>query len=309
VIAIFFAILAAVGNAFGTVLQRRAAATAPLELAMRIGLLVDLVRRPIWLLGGVSLLAGFIFQGLALSRAGLTLVQPIVVVELPITLIVAALLFRSRMDRDAILGAIAMSAGLAVLLISISPTNHSGTQRGTQAWLWTCVASVGLGALLVTLALRFSGAKRAALLGAASGLGFGFTAALMNGVLQSFNKDGIGGLFGAWQLYFMPVIGGLAFFLVQNAQQSGSLVASQPPVTTCDPLSSVAYGVLLFEEQLRGGLWLLPGLVGAAVIVGGSILLSRSPLAAGESATQRDISRDSDHQRTGPLPPAAEQPG
>lgn len=303
-IAVVFALLASTGNALGTVLQRRAAVTVPIELAMRFGLLVDLFRRPIWLLGGLALVAGFAFQGLALSRAGLTLVQPLVVVELPLTLFVAALVFRARLDRGALVGAFAVSVGLAVLLISLHPSNHGGRQRGAQAWAATCVASVGLGALLVAAALKLHGAKRSALLGAASGLGFGFTAALLNGALQHAHGRGIGGLVSAWQLYLMIVVGALAFFLVQNAQQSGSLVASQPPVTTCDPLSSVGYGVLLFEEHLRGGLWLLPASAGAVVIIVGSVLLSRSPLATGETEAERRLAAERAAQRQLPTRPA-----
>ena len=56
---------------------------------------------------------------------------------------------------------------------------------------------------------------------------------------------------------------------LQNALQAGSLVASQPMLTVGDALISIAFGVTLFNEELRGGWWLLPQIVAlAAIIVG-----------------------------------------
>jgi drug/metabolite transporter (DMT)-like permease len=271
VLAVFYAVCAAAANAVGAVLQRRAARTVPLADAMRFKLIIDLIRRPIWLGGVAALIAGFLFQAAALSVGDLALVQPIVVAELPLTLVVAAVAFRTSLDRDAWIGAIAVSGGLAVLLIATAP--QDGTPRsGLAAWVWACVASVGAGAVLVAAGLRTSGGRRAALYGAA---------ALMKGALNHLASGGVERVVTSWQLYLMVVTGVASFFLVQNALQSGSLVAAQPPISACDPLVSVGYGVLLFGEQLRTGVWLAPALVGGIIIVLGSIALSRSPLATG----------------------------
>ncbi len=291
-IAVVLALLASVGNAVGTVFQRRAAVSVPPELAMRFGLILELARRPAWLIGGMSLMAGFLFQAMALDRAGLTLVQPLVVTELPMTLFVAALVFRSRIDRHALAGAVAISAGLATVLLTLAPDEKTGHQPGNVKWIAACVVSVAVGGMLVTTALRTSGAKRAALLGSASGLGFGFTAALMSGALTVTRSDGFLAILGTWQFYLMIVVGAVAFFLVQNAQQSGSLVASQPPVTTCDPLSSIGYGVLLFGENLRGGIWMLPACLGGIVLGIGTVLISHSPLVSGETPAERRMAAE-----------------
>lgn len=276
-LAVFYAVCAAVSNAVGAVLQRRAAATIPQSEAMHLRLLLDLVRRPIWLGGVVALIGGFLFQASALSIGDLTLVQPIVLAELPLTLVVAGIAYRSFLDRDAWIGAVCVSVGLAVVLIAAAP-HGGGRVAGGSSWLLACVISVAAGALLVTLGLRASGGRRAAAYGAAAGLGFGLTAALMKGAVLRL-PDGVGAVVTSWQLYAMVVVGVGSFFLVQNALQAGTLVAAQPPISACDPAASIAFGVLLFGEHLRTGIWLLPALLGAAVIVYGSIALSRSPLA------------------------------
>lgn len=286
-LAVFYAVCAALANAVGAVLQRRAAKTVPLADAMRFRLIIDLIRRPIWLAGIVALIAGFLFQAAALSVGDLALVQPIVVAELPLTMVVAALAFRTHLDRDAWIGAISVSGGLAVLLIATAPQSGTGGHGGMWAWLWACVASVGAGTLLVMAGLRASGGARAALYGAAAGLGFGFTAALMKGALNKLN-GGVEQVVTSWQLYLMVATGIASFFLVQNAMQAGSLVAAQPGISALDPLVSVGYGVLLFGENLRTGVWLLPAIIGGIIIVLGTIALSHSPLATGESG-DRDL--------------------
>lgn len=284
-LAVFYAVCAAASNAVGAVLQRRAARTVPLTDSMRLRLIVDLVRRPIWLGGVAALISAFLFQAAALSVGDLALVQPIVVAELPLTLVVAAVAFRATLDRDAWVGAITVSGGLAVLLISAAP-GKGGEPAGLAAWVWACIVSVGAGAALVFAGLRTSGGRRATLYGAAAGLGFGFTAALMKSAIDRFSA-GLDQVVTSWQLYLMVVTGIMSFFLVQNALQAGSLVAAQPPISACDPLASVGYGVLLFGEQLRTGAWLVPEFIGGIVIVLGSIALSRSPLATG--GTQEDV--------------------
>jgi drug/metabolite transporter (DMT)-like permease len=93
VFGVLFAVCAAASNAVGTVYQRKAARLAPAEEAMRLALLWDLVRRPVWLLGICGLIGGFLFQAAAMHFSVLTVVQPIVVSELPLTLLLGALCF------------------------------------------------------------------------------------------------------------------------------------------------------------------------------------------------------------------------
>ncbi|MEV4327486.1 hypothetical protein AB0J37_35055 [Microbispora rosea] len=95
-IAVVLALLAAAANAVASVLQRRAARRAPADEAFRPGLIWDLVRRPTWLGGIGALIAGFLLQAAALTSGGLALVQPLLVAELPITMLVAGWMFRVR---------------------------------------------------------------------------------------------------------------------------------------------------------------------------------------------------------------------
>src|SRR4051812_21570046 len=82
--AVFFSLVAAFGYAVASVLQQRAATAVPAEYSMRIGLLTRLIRRPLWLAGMAADLAAFGFEALALGLGTLAVVQPILVLGLPL---------------------------------------------------------------------------------------------------------------------------------------------------------------------------------------------------------------------------------
>lgn len=284
--AIGCALAAAVSNAFATVVQRRAARRVPAGDTMRLVLIKHLMRQPRWYAGMAGLIGGFAGQAAALSMAGLALVQPVISVELPITLLFAARVFRRRIDRHAMSGMLAVSAGLATLITSMDPTGGRQPTDG-WAWLWAGVISVGTLAGLLLAGWALPGSPRATLFGAASGLAFGCTAALMKGALGQLSA-GFLALATSWQLYVMIVAGVLGVYLTQNTLQAGPLVAGQPAITAGEPLTSILFGVLLFHESVRLGLWLIPTLVGCGLLATGSVLLARSPLST--AGTERGSS-------------------
>lgn len=281
--AVVFALLAALGNAAGSVLQRMGARAVPPQAGLRLGLIGMLVRSRVWLCGVLVLVCAGVLQALALYRGGLTLVQPIAVTELPLALMISGRVFRSSLGGRAWLGITALSAGLAVFLFALRPTN-SDSVGGDAVWLSAMACGVAGGGLLVAAVRRARGNLRSALLAAAAGLGFGYTAALMKASAQAVADGGVGGLLASWQLYAMVAVGFCAFFLYQHAVHAGPLVASQPPVTLADPMVSVGLGVVVFGESVRGGGWLVLAGAGMALMVLGAVTLSRSPLLGAETS-------------------------
>ena len=132
---------------------------------------------------------------------------------------------------------------------------------------------------LISTAVGMRGEPRAALLGLAAACGYALTAALMKNAMSDL-RAGVEEFFTSWHIYAAAEAGVGALFLLQNALQAGSLVASQPMLTVGDALISIAYGVTLFSEELRTGWWLLPQIVALAAIIYGCIQIARSPLAA-----------------------------
>ncbi|MEV7866946.1 DMT family transporter [Streptomyces sp. NPDC088124] len=287
-ISVLFAVLTALSNGSASVLQRRAAATVPDSQAMRLSLIGRLLGKPVWLAGIGLVLVAAVCQAVALATGPIAVVQPIFVIELPATLLIAGRLFKVRLPRSVWRGAAAVTGGLALGLASADPGGGSETVHGT-AWILALPLTGLFEALVILWALRLRGNPRAALLGLAAACGYALTAALMKDAVARLDSGGAGALFTSWQLYGMAVAGVGALFLLQNALQAGSLAASQPMLTLGDALISIAYGVTLFGESVRTGWWLLPELAAIGLIAAGCVVLARSPLAGGAPPPPRRV--------------------
>ncbi|MFE4372225.1 DMT family transporter [Streptomyces sp. NPDC056835] len=279
-ISVLFAVLTAISNGSASVLQRRAASTVPDAEAMRISLIKHLLRKKVWLAGIGLVLVAAVCQAVALATGPIAVVQPIFVIELPATLLIASVVFRRPLARSAWLGVAAVTCGLALGMAAAAPGGGSESVPG-HVWVPALIITGCFEAVLIIWSRRLRGNARAALLGLATACGYALTAALMKDAMSRLESGGVLALVTAWQLYGTAVAGVGALFLLQNALQAGWLVASQPMITLGDALISITYGVTLFGESLRTGWWLLPELIGVAMIAAGCVELARSPLAAG----------------------------
>ena len=88
---IVFALLAALSNAVNEATQHIASTAAP-RRSSGWRLVVYLFRNPLWLFGWVALAAAFVFQALALHNGLLSIVQPVLAVELVFMLLLRRLL-------------------------------------------------------------------------------------------------------------------------------------------------------------------------------------------------------------------------
>jgi hypothetical protein len=126
--------------------------------------------------------------------------------------------------------------------------------------------------------------RRAAVLGAATGIAWGFMAAVIK-ELSSHLGGGPGAVFSAWSLYVLIAAGAATMLLASHALAAGPLAASQPGFTILDPLTAGLLGVFLFGEHIRTGVPVLAGeALALAVVIAGAAALSRSSLIAGENA-------------------------
>ncbi|MFC4009063.1 DMT family transporter [Nonomuraea purpurea] len=270
------AVLAALCNACSSVLQRRAARSVSPDLGLRLGLIWALIGDPLWRWGIVALIGGFAFQAAALSRGGIALVQPALVIELPFTMIIMSRAFGIFLDKRSWLAIGALSAGLTMFLAAAVP----GPGRWSPdmlAWIVAAVVTLATIAVLVAVGALTSGPMRSATLGVAAGIGFAFTATLIKKCTTLLAEDP-GALPTSWPLYAMVAAGLGSLFLLQNALHSGSLVVAQPALTISDPIAGILYGAMMFGEPIRTGPWLVFEVAGAGLLVYGVVVLARSPL-------------------------------
>jgi drug/metabolite transporter (DMT)-like permease len=278
VISVVLALLTAASNATASVLQRRAASqTKATRQLGGFSLLRDLARRKVWLAGIAMVVVASLLQAGALATGPIALVQPIFIVELPLTLLLSSWVWHRKLSGRT-WGAVALvTVSLGTGLAAAEPSG-AGNKASTGIWVLTLIATVGFVGVLIAAGIRFSGEPRAALLGLAAAVGYSLTAALMKEAVSSLDR-GVVAFFETWQLYGVAVAGVGSLLLLQNALQAGTLAASQPALTVGDALLSTVYGVMLYHEHLRLGWFLIPELVALALITVGYIEIAKSPVA------------------------------
>jgi drug/metabolite transporter (DMT)-like permease len=269
---------AAGGNALANVMQRKASVQQELRRPFGAAVLRDLLRRTTWLLGFGGMVASFLLQAVALHFGQLSTVETVITLEVPLTLLVASHVFRVEVGRSEWTGIWAMTAGMIVLIAALDPRpgNESGVSHGLYA-----VAGGGTAAFIVVLLLaaqRGPAMWRTACLGAAAGASFGLTASFIKETTAQLSDHGVAGVLTTWQTYAAVGVGITGVVVMQWALHTGPLLAAQPGFTLMDPLVSILWGVLVYGELTRSGVWLLPAILGAAAIGAGAVLLARSPL-------------------------------
>jgi len=263
--------------ALTSVLQQRAASQVAHHKSMRPGLVTELVRRPLWVMGVFADIAAYLLQFLALRRGSLLVVQSILVAGLLFAIPLGAAVARRRLSRQDWLGTVAVVSGLVVFLATAEPTR--GRPHPTTAGWAVLLALVGTAVLaLVALAPSEPGKPRAMFLGSACGILFGMNAALTKACANLLDH-GFTRLLLSWQLWVLVAAASYGFLLSQSAFQAGPLEASLPVLTISDPLISAGIGLGFLHESIADHpAALLVEAAGVATMVVGVFLLARSPL-------------------------------
>jgi drug/metabolite transporter (DMT)-like permease len=285
--AIVLAVVACLCTATASVCQRKGARSTE-TAGFDLRLVFRLARQPVWLLGIASMILGFVFQLTALHFGDLALVQPILAAELLFVFGYLAVAGSRRVSSRDWLAAAAMSAGIGLFLRLASPSGGRLHAPGSS-WLLAGLVTAGvvLGALAVAFGLGHRrgapGSRRAAVLGAATGISWGFMAAVIK-ELSSHIDDGVGAVFSTWSPYVLIAAGAATMLLASHALAAGPLAVSQPGFTILDPFSASLLGVFLFGEHIRTGIMDLAGeALALSVVIAGAAVLSRSCLIAGQN--------------------------
>jgi hypothetical protein len=279
---VVLALVAAFLFALGLVLQEKAASAQP-AAAVGVGFLARLVRQPVWLLGLVAQGAGFVAQAIALGIGRMVIVQPLLVASIVFALPLGRLLEQRRIRRSELIGAALVTGGLAALLLVSRPAAGED-DASLEAWAVMGGAAVALAVLLFVLARGRRPALRAGLLGTAGGVLFGLSAALTKTTVSMLD-DGIWAVLGDWHVYALVLVSIAAFWLEQAALQTGALAAAVATTMAFDPLSSLVFGIVLFDEALHeSALGYALSALSLAVALAGLVVLAR---AKGEEASPR----------------------
>ena len=266
--------------ALTSVLQHQSASQVAPERSMRLSLLVELLRRPRWLLSNAVDGGAYLFQFLALRAGSLLVVQTLLVFGLVFTLPLAAAEQSTKPRIQDWAATAAIVAGLALFLGVTSPDVGAG-ETSAEGWLFVVGVVGALIAALLVSAPKRPGPPRAAALGAACGVLYGFTAALGKACGHLLDHGALHALV-SWEPYALAALGLFGVLLAQSAFQAGPLEASLPLLTITDPIVASFIGVAAFHERLStGGRHGLAAVAAVVLLVAGVASLSRSPLVVG----------------------------
>ncbi len=271
---IALALISALLFALGSVLQQKAGSGTP-SAGAHSGLLLRMARRPVWLVGIASDALGLVAQAAALGIGRLAVVQPLLVASVVFALPLGAWIGAAHVHRRDVRAALLVVLALAGFLTIASPSGGRG-EAPLSDWLIAALASAVVCAPLVLLGGRSRAARRAALLGSATGVLFALSAALIKAVADELHA-GVLHVIGSWELYALGAVGYASMTLNQLALNTGALAAVLASSAALDPIASVVLGLTLFDETLHASALRLLGTLitlGAALL--GTAVLARS---------------------------------
>jgi hypothetical protein len=244
-----------------------------------------LVRSPLWLVGWVTNLVGFVVQAAALQAGSVALVQPLLVTQLLFAMPLATAWARRWPIVLEWAGATLVTGGVVVFLVVRGVAPLDGEPHRARVILAGLSAAVLVGGLMVAAAGR-PALVHAVLISVAAGLCFAMSAVLMKLTTDDLLHRGVAATAVDWPGYSLAVSTLAGLLLEQGAFATGSLSAAVTAMTITNPLASYCVGVLAFDVMPPTGAGALAALAGSgALLIVGAALLARSPSVLHPDAT------------------------
>jgi hypothetical protein len=275
VLTVVFAVSAAVCNGVNVLTQHRASVSAPKrEKGWR--LVAYLFRQPLWLLGWVAAVGGFVLQALALHNGQLSVVQPLLITELGFVLVLRRGWIPQVVARAGWVAAGGVCAALGGFLAVAEPTGGHPTPT-TAEWLSALLAFGAAIGLLALAGTRGSAVHRTAVFGVAGALAWALTAVFIKSTTDTLATFGLVGTLARWPVYALAAAALTATVLEQSALHVGPLSVSQPLLVVINPLASIAASIWLFDERFTvSPARIVIAVVSFAVMAAGVVALSRA---------------------------------
>ncbi len=246
-VTIIFALAAALANAVHLMTQHSASLRVS-NSHRNWGLVMFLIRQPLWLLGWAAAAGGFAFQAVALHGGQLSIVQALLVTELVFALVLRRFWVRQHIAKTAWTAAVLTCTALAVFLTAAEP--HGGRLQPHAANWGSAVAVFGGAVAVLAVNARWgSPVRRAALYASAASITWALMATFIKATTNVLAASGVVGVLERWPLYALIVSGVIGSVLQQAALQVGPLSVSQPLIVVVDPAVAIVLSVWIFDER------------------------------------------------------------
>jgi drug/metabolite transporter (DMT)-like permease len=245
--------------------------------------LFALLRNPRWLLAIGGDAVGFLLQIAALSAGSVVVVQPLVVLMLPVALFVGWLTGGPHPRPGDYLGCLGIIGGLGTFLALIGTPGEAHVPKSRYIALTVLIVLI-VGVVACLAVTGRNAVIRGATYGAVAGSYFGTLGVMVDAESDEVSAAGVHGLMhtgrGLVPLIGIVLLGVGGIILTQVSFQVGALAATLPANLATDPFTGVLIGALLLHEHLP----LSPGhLVGYALclaaVVAGAVRLAEPTMA------------------------------
>lgn len=248
-LAVALVALAACGYAVGARLQHGAVRNMVGDRKFGIRSQLRLLRNHQWLLGVVALGGGALLHASALGLAPLSVVQPVGVLALPLTVLLSAKQRNTRVRdlKPNVALAVAVSTAAVAAFVFLAAGSATATSVDPRdEVLATQLAGAGVLVLAIIGALTRSKVRCVAC-AAGCAVAYGYVSLLMRGVVQEL---------GTVHLNLVPLVGVVSAavvgaWLLQHGYASGPPDLVVACLTVIDPLVAVGLGVGLLGEADR----------------------------------------------------------
>lgn len=264
------ALVGAVFLAFGAQYQSRGLNKVERIVGMSAGSglsirhILNLLRRPSWVIGTLLLGLAVVFQLGSLALSPLIVVQPIGVVGLVVTSVLNSRLSQVRLGKRAKTSIAMCVAGIVVFvtIAAFTAADHPVTDQKLLTIL--ILFGVVFAAAIVTfLATRHHAIALIYIVGA--GMLYGFVATFAKAVIGRLQQGQFEWL--TWACVLALLLGALlGMVFVQNAYSSGPPDLVVAGLTVIDPMIAVLIGIVVLHEAAGAPIWAVVGFVVSGVI-------------------------------------------
>jgi drug/metabolite transporter (DMT)-like permease len=263
-------------NAGSTLLEREASRTPDISKLFSAELSKQVIQSRTFLLGLLLQICASIFEVVALSQGSLTVIGPLLTLDIVFLWIFLSYKFHLRV-RWRSWGAVALVLlGISLFFISAQPkTGHNSSLK--IDWLLIVAGVFALIAFAYSTTRGNSSPKyKASVLGAATAANFALNGALVKLLFLRIHNYGFHIIFTSWPLYTLLLFLAISILLTQNTFSAGPVTISQPIIEVFQAVASVMMGVFVFNGAIEDSAIAIVGISAGLVVttIGVSILAS-----------------------------------
>jgi hypothetical protein len=236
--------VAAAAYGGSSALQHLAAGREETAAPLEVGLLGRLIRSSTWLWGQALSVLGVIAQTFALRFAVILVVQPLLVLGLPVAVVLRSWLGRRPAPRKDVAACVLCAAAVCTFVLATSVVVHPPVPLAVGP----LVLSAALVVSACGLAVALTRSRAAAIVsGAAAGILLGIASVLLRSALINLHSSRTAALIATVLLCAMA--GLLGLLIAQTAFQRSSLAAPLAALTLTEPIAAIALAYPVLGES------------------------------------------------------------